>query len=128
VAAHQPTRAPATDASAAAAALLRQKRAESRIVGGRPPEPPPRPARSHMHSHSAAHVLGRPCARPPMCSAALYSATQSAKKITTNPPLARRSSRLHSAGRPRNPPRWTCRWPWRSRWTGRSSASARSRS
>jgi hypothetical protein len=38
-----------------AAALLRQKRASERVVGGRPPEPPLRPAR--LHTCSAAHVL-----------------------------------------------------------------------
>jgi hypothetical protein len=71
-AAHQQS-TPTTDASAnyclVAAALLRQERAESRAVGGRPPEPPLRPARSHMCS--AALVLGRTCARPHLCSAAL---------------------------------------------------------
>jgi hypothetical protein len=46
----------------------RQKRADSRAVGGRPPEPPPRPAR--LHTRSVAHALGRTCARPHMCSAA----------------------------------------------------------
>ena len=41
-----------------AAVLLRQKRAESRVVGGRPPEPPLRPARSRrtVASWSAAQL------------------------------------------------------------------------
>jgi hypothetical protein len=45
----------------AAAALLRQKRAESRAVGGRPPEPPlPEHMCDRPHAMcSAAHVLGR---------------------------------------------------------------------
>jgi hypothetical protein len=45
------------EGAAAAAALLQQKWAESRAVGGRPPEPPPRPAR--LHSSSLAHYLAR---------------------------------------------------------------------
>jgi hypothetical protein len=44
------------------AALLRQERAESRVVGGRPPEPPLRPARSHMPPHSPCGRRGRTCA------------------------------------------------------------------
>jgi hypothetical protein len=54
------------EGAAAVAARLWQMRAESRVVGGRPPEPPLLPARSHMcsacaqpHTCSAAHVLGR---------------------------------------------------------------------
>jgi hypothetical protein len=53
-------------------ALLRRERASDGAVGGRPPEPPPRPARSHMRSaaralgRSAAHALGhmRPLTPP----------------------------------------------------------------
>jgi hypothetical protein len=40
--------------------LLLEKRASEGVVGGRPPEPPPRPARSHMRSVASA------CARPHM--------------------------------------------------------------
>jgi hypothetical protein len=45
----------------------------SGVVGGRPPEPPLRPARSHKHKCSAALLLGRTSARPHKlkCSAAL---------------------------------------------------------
>jgi hypothetical protein len=69
-------------------ALLRRERAGTGAVGGRPPEPPLRPARSHRlahvlgrtgshmcsaaqarscaRPHRLAHVLGHTCARPHM--------------------------------------------------------------
>jgi hypothetical protein len=52
-------RGPDAPKGQAAAALLRQKRAESWVVGGRPPEPPLRSARSHPHIGRT-----RTCARP----------------------------------------------------------------
>jgi inorganic pyrophosphatase len=43
--------------SAASAILVRGKRAESRAVGGRPPEPPPRPARSRVRTCPPSYLL-----------------------------------------------------------------------
>jgi hypothetical protein len=62
--------------------LLLRKRASAGVVGGRPPEPPLRPARSQrvldrswalslMYS-AAQHVLGRTTCAPLMCSAAQH--------------------------------------------------------
>jgi hypothetical protein len=49
-------------------ARLQRKVVAGGLSGGDPPNPPPISVRSHMCS--AAHVLGRACARPRMCSAA----------------------------------------------------------
>jgi hypothetical protein len=72
------------EGAAAIAALLRRKRASERVVGGRPPEPPLRPARSHMRS-----------ADPHMNSAAQPPHPPRRKTLRTRPPGWRARTSVH---------------------------------